>query len=68
MAKVVTAADFAANCLALIEEVAETDEETMIVKNGKTVAKIVPIDRNEHGPTHGRIEILDDIVEPVDDE
>lgn len=69
MAKTVTAPDFEAHCLALIDEVAEKHEEVTIVKDGKPLAKVVPVTGSrmrtlEELRRSGKI--LGDIVEPID--
>jgi prevent-host-death family protein len=39
----VSATDFNAQCLALMDEVAETGKELLIAKRGKPVAKLAPV-------------------------
>ena len=41
--RVVSAADFKANCLALMDEVQRTGVELVITKRNKPVAKLVPV-------------------------
>jgi prevent-host-death family protein len=63
---VVTATDFKAHCLRLLDEVNETGEALHITKRGKVVAKLVP-SRDALGSTRGtwkgRGAILGDIVD-----
>jgi prevent-host-death family protein len=68
MAKTVTAPDFEAHCLALIDEVAEKREEVTIVKDGKPLAKVVPVTPRFRTleELRGSVKILGDIVEPID--
>lgn len=42
MAKTVAAADFASHSIAIVEEVAETQEEVVITRDGKPLAKVIP--------------------------
>ena len=66
---VVKASEFKATCLQLMDRVAETGEEIVITKNGRPVSQLVPYrtrPRTLFGIDRGRIELLGDIVEPVD--
>lgn len=66
----VTASEFKAKCLSLMDEVAETREPIIITKRGKAVAKLTPVvDRPKSlfGAMKGQIEILGDIVSPLDE-
>ena len=40
----VSASQFRAQCLALLDEVAETGEAVVVAKRGRPVAKVVPLD------------------------
>ena len=66
----ITASEFRAKCLALMDEVAETGEEIVITKRGKPTARLVPL-RESHRAPFGlykdRMEILGDIISPIDD-
>ncbi|MBI3512923.1 MAG: type II toxin-antitoxin system Phd/YefM family antitoxin [Proteobacteria bacterium] len=65
----VTFGDFKANCSALAEEVARTGRTIVITKRGKPVAQLCPVrpkPRTLFGAMKGRIEILGDIVGPID--
>lgn len=65
------ASKFKAQCLALIDSVAQSREPIIITKYGKPVIKIVPIDkskdRNEK-PLKGLATYVGDIVSPIDEE
>lgn len=64
MAKTMTATQFKAQCLAILEEVREGGE-VVITKRGKPVAKLVPVQRTYktlRGAWKGRIRITGDIV------
>ena len=66
---VVKASEFKATCLQLMDRVAETGEEIVITKNGRPVSRLVPYLRRPRtlfGIDRGRIELVGDIIEPVD--
>jgi prevent-host-death family protein len=66
---VVAAADFKANCLALMDEVHETGAEFVITKHNKPVARLVPVLDPAGTPFVGRgagiIAVTGDIVSPT---
>lgn len=69
MDRSVAAADFKANCLRLMEEVARQRRPIVITKRGKPVAKLAPIDEEPidlFGRMAGSIKICGDIVGPID--
>ena len=63
------ASEFRAKCLALMDEVAESGEETVITKRGKPVARLAPCE-NRQGAPWGRdrdiLTIHGDIISPID--
>ena len=67
----VSAAEFKANCLRLMDEVARQRRPIIITKRGKPVAKLVPVE--EQGPIDlfgrmaGTIKICGDIISPIED-
>jgi prevent-host-death family protein len=67
----VAAAEFKANCLRLIDEVAQQRQPIIITKRGKPVAKLMPVE--EEGPVDlfgymaGTAKICGDIVSPIED-
>ena len=66
---VVETSDFEATCLQVVDRVAETGEEIVISRNGRPVARLVPYrtrPRTLFGIDRGRIELVGDIVDPVD--
>lgn len=44
------------------------DEEIVITRDGEPIARVVPIESTSRGPMYGRIEIIGDIVAPLDEE
>jgi prevent-host-death family protein len=55
---------FKLQCLALLDQVAETREEIVVTKRGHAVARLVPIDK-EH-TLRGSVLKADDILEPIE--
>lgn len=69
--KTIQAGQFKAKCLALLDEVAQTNESLVITKHGKPVAKLVPYDSGiEEGSTslRGLATFVGDIISPIEDE
>ena len=65
----IKASEFKAKCLKLMDEVADTGQEILISKNGRLVARLVPYRKKPEtlfGIDKGKIEILGDIIEPLD--
>ncbi len=66
----IAAAEFKANCLRLMDEVAERRHPIVITKRGKPVAKLVPIEEEPidiFGRMAGTIRICGDIINPIED-
>ena len=66
----IPAAQFKANCLRLMDEVAQRRTPIVITKRGKPVAKLVPVDDKPidiFGRMAGTIKIVGDIISPIDD-
>lgn len=66
----VSAADFKANCLRLMDEVAQRRTSLVITKRGKPVAKLVPADEKPidiFGRMAGTVKICGDIISPIED-
>ena len=65
----ITAAEFKAKCLSLMDEVQQGGEEITITKRGKPVARLVavatPKPTSLIGSMKGTVEILGDIITPV---
>ena len=71
--RTIPAGEFKAKCLKLMDEVRDTGEELIITKHGKPVAKLAPVEgvgrekpKTLFGCMKGSIEILGDIVDPVE--
>jgi len=67
--KTIKASEFKAKCLALMDEVARTGERVVITKNGAPVAELVPHKpkaKNARGIWKGEVEIIGDIMSPID--
>jgi prevent-host-death family protein len=65
----ISAAEFKARCLAIMEEVREGGGEYVITKRGKPVARLVPMPverRPLFGSMKGTVRFLGDIVSPLD--
>ena len=59
---------FKAKCLAVIDQVQATHESVVIMKRGKPVAKLVPVDAQEDdifGFLRGKVTIMGDVISPA---
>jgi prevent-host-death family protein len=67
---VVKASEFKAKCLALMDDVARSGKEIVITKNGKPVARLVPVSsarpRDPFGMHKETLRITGDIMAPID--
>jgi prevent-host-death family protein len=66
----VSAASFKADCLRLMDEVAQKRAPIIITKRGKPVAKLVPVDDSPIDPfgcMAGTAKICGDIISPIED-
>ncbi len=69
MSRIIKASEFKAKCLAVLDEVERTRRSVVITKRGKPVAELVPHkppSRNLLGIFKGKMEIVGDIVSPID--
>ena len=69
--KTIAAGIFKAQCLALLDQVAQTTEPLIITKHGKPVAKLLPYDNkkdDDQTPLKDMATFIGDIVSPIDDE
>ena len=66
--KTIGAGKFKAQCLALLDEVAQTNEILVITKHGKPIAKLLPYDsekQDSETPLKGLATFIGDIVSPI---
>ena len=67
--KTIAAGKFKATCLAVMDEVQAKREPVVITKNGRPVAKLVPVESNEENPLaifrFGSGKIVGDVVSPI---
>ena len=66
----ISASEFKAKCLSILDEVNKTKKSVRITKRGKVVAELVPPSpakgrRNLLGRMKGQMEILGDIISPA---
>ena len=69
MSESIAAGEFKAKCLKLLDEVQRQRKQVVITKRGKPVAKLVPVTERSAsfiGSMQGTMEILGDIVAPID--
>ncbi len=69
MAESMKANEFKAKCLKVLDEVQRQRKQVTIMKRGKPVAKLVPIEGRSSsfiGSMKGAMEVVGDIVSPVD--
>lgn len=67
--RTIKASEFKAKCLKLMDEVAASGDEIIITKNGRPVSRLVPYrekPKSLFGIDRGRIEILGDIISPLE--
>ena len=69
MPKTMSAAEFKATCLHVLDQVASRHVAVVVTKRGKPVAQVVPIVKRPKrlwGAMKGEIEIRGDITGPID--
>ncbi len=68
-ARTITASEFKAKCLKLMDDVAESGEEIVITKYGRPVSRLAPYRPKPQGAPWGRdrdiIQIHGDLVAPI---
>jgi prevent-host-death family protein len=62
---VIAAGKFKAECLRLIDRVAETHERLIVTKRGKPVVEVVAIRNRKSKPLRGSVVVRGDIVGPI---
>jgi prevent-host-death family protein len=68
-ARAMTASEFKARCLQLMDEVNDSGEEIVITKRGRPVSRLVPYRERPKtllGLYAGEMKILGDIISPID--
>ena len=68
MKKTISAGDFKARCLSLMDQVSSKKTEIVITKRGKAVARLVPVEsasRSVLGCMTGTAEVRGDLLAPV---
>lgn len=68
--RTVAAAEFKANCLRLMDEVAKSRTPIVITKRGKPIARLVPVAEEPidlFGYMAGTAKICGDIIDPIED-
>ena len=66
--KTISAADFKATCLDVLDKVAETRQSVIVTKRGKPVARVAPlINKPDHivGAMRGTVDIRGDVISPI---
>lgn len=67
--RTIKASEFKATCLRLMDEVAKSGGEIVVTKNGRPTARLIPYRKSFgdwFGADRGSIDILGDIISPVD--
>ena len=64
--RTIAAGRFKAQCLAILDDVAETGIAVVVTKRGRPVARIVPVDREPETSLRGSIVREGDLVSPID--
>ncbi|MBI3465772.1 MAG: type II toxin-antitoxin system Phd/YefM family antitoxin [Planctomycetes bacterium] len=65
-ARHISAGEFKAKCLALLDEVANTGDTIVVTKRGRPVAKVVPVKELESHRLLGSVLREEDIISPID--
>jgi antitoxin (DNA-binding transcriptional repressor) of toxin-antitoxin stability system len=65
----ISAGQFKATCLKLMDVIAKNHEEYIVTKRGIPIVKVVPIESNDDpfGLLKGTVHICGDIIEPIED-
>jgi prevent-host-death family protein len=66
----VSAGEFKARCLAIMDEVRDRGGEYLITKRGRPVARLVPVRQEPRrllGSMKGTVKVLGDIIGPLDE-
>lgn len=63
--RLMAAGKFKAECLAVLDRVAETGEPVVVTKRGRPVAEVVPVKTRAAQPLRGSVTTHGNIVGPV---
>lgn len=63
--RTISAAEFKARCLGLLERVARTGEPLVVTRRGRPVAKVVPVEAPAPRSLRGSVTVHGDIVGPI---
>lgn len=63
--KTISASEFEAHCLALLDKVARTRQPLIVTKRGKPVAKIVPTETSRSPRLLGSVKFHGNIVDAI---
>lgn len=66
--KTVPAGKFKAQCLAILDRVAESGEAIVVTKRGKPVARVVPVRPEVHPVLAGSVTFHGDVIGPILDD
>lgn len=69
--RVLTASEFRAKCLKLMDEVAAGGSEIVITKRGRPIARLARVKAPQpdpYGCLKGQVQILGDLIAPTEDE
>jgi prevent-host-death family protein len=64
-ARQIPAGRFKAECLALLDRVAETGESLVVTKRGRPVARVLPVEAAAPQSLLGSVRIVGDLLEPT---
>jgi prevent-host-death family protein len=68
MSKTVQMSELGPEFAAIVDQVTEGQEELVVTKDGRTIAKVVPIGDLLHSPMAGSVLFEGDIISPIDEE
>ena len=63
--RVMAASTFKAECLAVLDRVAETGEAVVVTKRGRPVAEVVPVTKRSGRSLKGSARTRGDLVAPI---
>lgn len=64
--RTIPAGEFKAKCLALLDEVRDHQEEIIVTKRGKPVARVVPIEEKGRPSLAHMVVFMGDVESPID--